>query len=197
MELKPETIKVDNKEYQILIEKRYMRSLTMRLSKDGKSLIVHAPYFVTKRNIMAFVYDKAPSLIKKSEKRKSSIPENMTPIFGELVEGTIDEKTKKSLLLEYCVSAQREYEKMMNIPPYNVKVRTMSSRYGVNSKKTNTITYTTELVGYSKEIINAIIVHELSHHFERNHQKGFYDIVYKYCPNYKELHKKLRKGEIK
>ena len=197
MELKPETIKVDNKEYQILIEKRYMRSLTMRLSRDGNSLIVHAPYFVTKRNIMAFVYDKAPSLIKKSEKKKSSIPENMTPIFGELVEGTVDEKTKKSLLLEYCVSAQREYEKIMGIPPYNVKVRTMSSRYGVNNKKTNTITYTAELVGYSKEIINAIIVHELSHHFERNHQKGFYDIVYKYCPNYKELHKKLRKGEIK
>ncbi len=197
MELKPETIRVNDKEYQILIEKRHMRSLTMRLSKDGNSLIVHAPYFVTKRNIMAFVYDKAPSLIKKSEKRKSSIPENMTPIFGELIEGTVDEKTKKALLLEYCVSAQREYEKVMGIPPYKVKVRTMSSRYGVNNKKTNTITYTTELVGYSKEIINAIIVHELSHHFERNHQKGFYDIVFKYCPNYKELHKKLRKGEIK
>ncbi len=197
MELKPETIKVNDKEYQILIEKRSMRSLTMRLSRDGNSLIVHAPYFVSKRNIMAFVCDKAPSLIKKSEQKKSAIPENVTPIFGELIEGSVDEKTKKSLLLEYCLQAQREYEKIMGIPPYNVKVRTMSSRYGVNNKKTNTITYTTELVGYSKEIINAIIVHELSHHFERNHQKGFYDIVYKYCPNYKELHKKLRKGEIR
>ncbi len=174
-----------------------MRFLTMRLNKEQDALIVHAPYFVSKRTIMIFVNEKGPKLIKRAEDKRSAVPSGKTSIFGEIVEKDIDLKEKNKLLFEYCLSSQRKYEKIMNIPPYNVKVRNMTSRYGVNNKRTNTITYSTCLISYSKEIIDSIIVHELSHHFERNHQEGFYRIVYKYCPNYKLLHKKLRKGEIK
>ncbi len=197
MDFKPESLTVNGKEYAVLISKKNMRSMTMRLNKEGDALIVHAPYFVTKRTIMLFVNEKGPRLISRVEEKKNKLQSDKTAIFGELKENDIDVKEKRRLLYDYCLSSQREYEKIMDVPPYNVKVRDMTSRYGVNNKKTNTITYSTCLIAYSKEIIDAIIVHELSHHFERNHQQGFYKIVYKYCPNYKELHKKLRKGEIK
>ncbi len=197
MELKEETIRVNEKDYKVIISKKAMRSLSMRLSKDGESILVHAPYFVNKKAIMAFVREKAPILIKKAERRKIDIPEGKSIVFGETIDKEISEKEKKETLLAYCLSSQKEYEKIMGVPPYNVKIRTMTSRWGVNNKKTNTITYSTNLISYSKEIIDAIIVHELSHHFERNHQKGFYAIVFRYCPNYKTLIKKLKKGEIK
>ena len=197
MELKPERISINGREYPVYIQKKNMRSLTMRLNKEQDALLVHAPYFVSKRTIMIFVNEKGPRLIKRAKEKKNAIPSGKASIFGEIVDNDIDLEEKNRLLLEYCLSSQRKYEKIMNVPPYNVKVRNMTSRYGVNNKRTNTITYSTCLIAYSKEIIDSIIVHELSHHFERNHQEGFYRIVCKYCPNYKALHKKLRKGEIK
>lgn len=98
---------------------------------------------------------------------------------------------------EYLKYRTEYYEKMMNIPLYQVKLRKMKSRYGSNSVGTHTISFSTILIHYSSEIIDAIIVHELAHHFERNHHENFYKVVYQYCPDYKNLHKKLRKGEFR
>ena len=42
-----------------------------------------------------------------------------------------------------------------------------------------------------------VCVHELAHILVYDHSKEFYDVVYKYYPNYKECHTKLRKGEFK
>ena len=45
-----------------------------------------------------------------------------------------------------------------------------------------------------EEVITYIIVHELSHILEFNHSKNFYDVVSKYCPNYKQIKNKLKRG---
>jgi predicted metal-dependent hydrolase len=77
--------------------------------------------------------------------------------------------------------------------PYQVRVRSMESRYGVNSQRTHRLTFTTSLVHYAKDTITSVVVHELAHDFVFNHSPKFYQIVYRYCPNYPALHAKLRK----
>ena len=73
----------------------------------------------------------------------------------------------------------------------------MKTRLGSNSRKTNKLAFSLSLVHYSKDIIDSVIVHELAHYYEFNHSFKFYNIVYKYCPNYKILRKKLIKGIYK
>ena len=104
-----------------------------------------------------------------------------------------DKKNKKQFL-DLLTERARYYEKIMGLAPHNVRVRVMSTRYGSNSKKTRSITYSYDLYHYSVNILDAIIVHELSHSIVFNHSKKFYDVVCKYCPNYKRLHANLRKG---
>ena len=107
------------------------------------------------------------------------------------------EKKLKKWFLEYITSRNQYYEQVMGIrTPYKVRVRKMTTRYGSNSKSTHSITYSMVLMHYSCEIIDSVIVHELAHHFVRDHSKKFYNVVYQYCPNYKALHKRLRKGEF-
>lgn len=109
----------------------------------------------------------------------------------------LDEKAQalflKKKLLDFVGPSVKEYETRMGIKnPYQVRVRSMSSRYGVNSQRTHRLTFATALVHYAPETIVSVVVHELAHDFVFNHSDKFYRIVYLYCPNYKALHDKLR-----
>ena len=81
----------------------------------------------------------------------------------------------------------------MNVPiEYKVRVQKMKSRLGSNSKATNTLNFTLKLIHFSKEAIDSVIIHELAHYFKFDHSKEFYDVVYKYCPNYDKLNKEFK-----
>ena len=81
--------------------------------------------------------------------------------------------------------------------PYKVKVRQKNSNYGVNSRRTHTLTFASILVHYSEELIDAIIVHELAHHFVFNHSSDFYNVVYEYMPDYDFRIFKIKKRMFK
>ena len=88
------------------------------------------------------------------------------------------------------------YEELMNIPlkeRYILRFRDMTTLLGSNSRKTHKITLSYSLIPYSLDIISSVIVHELAHYYEFNHSYKFYNIVYKYSPNYDELQNKIKR----
>jgi len=117
---------------------------------------------------------------------------------GEIIEYKNENELKKKLkamFLKIAANRTKYYANLMNLPEYKVSVRDMKTRYGSNSRRTQKICYSTILQHYSYEIIDSVIIHELAHIKVPNHSKSFYDVVYKYCPNYKQLRKKLINGE--
>ena len=78
--------------------------------------------------------------------------------------------------------------------PYNVSLYYKSSAYGTNTLGSHKIILSSYLIHFSMDIIDSVIVHELAHFYIRNHSKSFYNVVYKFCPKYDELHKKLSGG---
>lgn len=78
------------------------------------------------------------------------------------------------------------------IPVPNLKIRKMKTRWGVCNTKNHNVTLNYELYRYDMECLEYVIIHELSHFLEPNHSKNFWHIVEKYCPNYKEIKKKLK-----
>ena len=104
----------------------------------------------------------------------------------------------KKYVLEKLTSRVRYYEEIMGVyPPYKVVVRNTSTRLGSNSRKTHTISLTFNLIHYNMNVIDSVVVHELAHHFHFDHSKEFYDVVYKYCPEYKKMRSILLKGVYK
>ena len=73
-------------------------------------------------------------------------------------------------------------------------IKDVKSKWGSYNKIKHEIIYASELMFYDEEVITYIIVHELSHILEFNHSKNFYDVVSKYCPNYKQIKNKLKRG---
>ena len=113
---------------------------------------------------------------------------------------TKDSKSLDKFLSKYIYSI---YEERLNywynifdenIPIPNLKIRKMTSRWGVCNIKNNNITLNLELSKYNIEALNYVIVHELSHFIHHNHSKEFWLLVCKYYPNYKSIRKMLKEN---
>lgn len=198
-----------DKEYKVIITRKRMRSIRYRLV--GDTFKISAPFLASKASIQNGLVKYAPMLIERQ--KPASIGSDFIYIYGIklpiingnkidlgsdkylnfVTESDIDKVMKKNFL-SYVSRRVRYFENLMQLKPHNVRVRDMSTRYGSNSKRTNTVCFTLKLYHYSPDIIDAIVVHELAHSIHFDHSKAFYDVVYKYCPNYKNLHRKLKKG---
>ena len=79
-----------------------------------------------------------------------------------------------------------------NIKSPILKIRNMKSRWGVYNRKNHTITLNSRLIEFDISKIDYVIVHELCHIIYFNHSKDFWNLVNKYCPNYKKIRKEMR-----
>lgn len=206
---------IDGKIYKVKIDKKaFQRNSYIRLKDDV--FYISTNLTATDSFVSNFLDKYAVTLIKRNQKyKKVLIKENGMYIFGEFVnfeEGFIKVlnhnilystpedfyKKVNKIVKPYFDERLKYFEEIMNVMPlYNLKLRKSTTRYGCNIKKTHTITFNLELIHYDSEIIDSVIIHELAHHFEFNHQKNFYKIVYKYCPNYDDLDRKLKRGIVK
>ena len=206
---------IDGKIYKVKINKKaFQRNSYIRLKDDV--FYISTNLTATESFVSNFLEKYAVTLIKRNQKyKKVLIKEDGMYIFGEFVnfeEGFIKVlnhnilystpedfyKKVNKIVKPYFDERLKYFEEVMNVTPlYNLKLRKSTTRYGCNIKKTHTITFNLELIHYDLEIIDSVIIHELAHHFEFNHQKNFYNIVYKYCPNYDELDRKLKRGIVK
>ena len=202
---------VDDKDYRVVVTYKRIRNIHYRF--DGEKFLVSAPRLILQKQIRSGLDKYAKKLIKRSVKTNAITDEYIYllgkkielsyPGYLSLDESFISYKDEKQLqsrlrkwFLEYLTKRTAFYEKVMNAPHFLVKLRNMKSRYGSNNRQAKTITYSLVLIHYSVEIIDSVIIHELAHHFVYNHSDNFYKVVYKYCPNYDILRKKLIKAEF-
>ena len=116
---------------------------------------------------------EARKLLKEDARRNKlaySFMESWVYLFGEKIDmpEEVNEKNinlfLKKELKKYLEFNVREYETKMKInEPYKISVRNMKTRYGSNSLKTHTLSFQQDLVHFSPDIINSVIVHELAH----------------------------------
>ena len=102
----------------------------------------------------------------------------------------------KNEFLKYIITLTYKYFSIMSLQCEFPKIiiKDVKSKWGSYNKIKHEIIYASELMFYDEEVITYIIVHELSHILEFNHSKNFYDVVSKYCPNYKQIKNKLKRG---
>ena len=206
--------KYQDKEYPVVVTRKRMRSIRYTF-REGTFYVSAPRIFAGKGRIIEGLDKFAGRLIKADTRSKARgedyiyILGTKTPIHDEgeisFSDGAIikykskedlDKKLKK-WYLKYIEKRHRYYEQLMEIKrPYKVKVRKMTSRYGSNSSQTHSITYSLILMHYTSDVMDSVIVHELAHDKVHDHSNKFYNVVYKYCPNYDALHRRLRKGEF-
>lgn len=202
----------NNNSYNVDIIRKNNKNIYIRV-KNGK-IIVTCNYFTTNKMIEKLIKDNYSSIIKmigKAEKRIEK--EEKFYLFGKVYDVIygfkdiditdnkiyiLDKKTLDKYLdneIKEIFSSRLDYWYNLfeeNIPIPNLKIRKMTSRWGVCNLKNKNVTLNYYLYKYDIECLDYVIIHELSHFIHPNHSKLFWDLVSKYCSNYKMLRKKLK-----
>ena len=200
---------LNNQEYTVNITYKRIRNIHYRFKDGAFEISCHR---LTPMSMIKSGLDKyAEKLIKRSAKEQGegedyiylfgqrinlSFPDSLI-VMDELIAFENKEQLHKKLrklFMKYLTTQTEKWAKEMNAPIYQVKVREMRSRYGTNNRAKKTITYAMSLLYYSPEIIDSVVIHELTHCFVYDHSDNFYRLLYKYCPNYDMLRKKLIKA---
>ena len=206
---------LDNVEYDVIIEKKNNKNLYIRVKEEGK-IHVTCNYLTSKRTIKKVLDDNIKSLqkmvkhIQKQNEKTNKffylgnsydiiIDENISGVY--IIGDKLFSKNMKSLEKWYKDETIRVFDDRYiqifnkfneNIKSPILKIRNMKSRWGVYNRKNHTITLNSRLIEFDISKIDYVIVHELCHIIYFNHSKDFWNLVNKYCPNYKKIRKEMR-----
>lgn len=206
---------INNKDYEVIIEKKNNKNIYIRV-KDDLKIYVTANYFVTKKEIEKLLNDNIKyiekMLIRKQKQKNDALDfyylgqkydiilvsslENIDIIDNKIYVKdmkTLDKWLKKEMLRLFLKRLNYNYQLFEeDIPFPQLKIRNMKTRWGVCNKSNKTVTLNSNLIKYSVDKLDYVIIHELSHFIHFDHSKSFWNTVSKYCPNYKQVRKELR-----
>ena len=95
--------------------------------------------------------------------------------------------------------AKNEYIKFINLylptikkPINKLTIRDMKTRWGSCNFKKGYINLALNLVEKSPELIEYVVLHELTHLIFPHHQKSFYDYIANLMPDFRDREKRLK-----
>ncbi len=87
------------------------------------------------------------------------------------------------------------FQAEMGTAPTHVRYRATTSRWGSCSQK-GILTFSVYIAQLPNELINYIVVHELSHLEHMNHSTQFWQLVGQHSPNFKQYRKDLKSHNL-
>lgn len=205
-------LEIDNIKYEVEIIKKNNRNTYIRV-KNGKVLVT-TNYLTNKNSIMKLINDNIDTIKKMIDKDKKRLDKQeefyyfgkkYDLIYGfneiEFSDNKIYANNSRDFKKYLDKEIIRIYKERLDywynvfeedIPVPNLKIRNMTSRWGVCNIKNHNVTLNYQLSKYDSSCLDYVIVHELSHFIHPNHSREFWSLVGKYYPKYKECRKMLK-----
>ena len=169
-------ITIDSKPYEYVIEYKNIKNVYLRI-KDG-FIYVTCNKRTSKRFIENFLINKKDWIIKQLNKEQRKEERKLLYSNEEF--------------LNYIKVNVNKFSKSLDLYPKKVTIKKMKSAWGSCTSNRN-ISINKELMYYKEELVDYVIVHELSHLKYMNHSKDFWNLVGSVLPDYKALRKELKR----
>lgn len=122
-----------------------------------------------------------------------------TYIDGNKIIAKDHEELDKFLLNQCSVVFNNRLERLKiqfdDLPEFRLRIRHMTTRWGVCNMKSMTVTINSELIKKDVSLIDYVIIHELCHFKHMNHSSEFWSEVEKYYPYHKLARKLLKESQ--
>ncbi|MDD6272872.1 MAG: DUF45 domain-containing protein [bacterium] len=207
-------IQLGNKIFNVYIVRKNNKNMYLRVKEDG--IHISCNYFVTKSMITSFIKSNEDAIIEASNRLevKSKKKEEFYYLgnkYDVIILNTVSKiefsndkvfvKNKTYLDTFLKNEAKRIFNDRVEvcynlfeerIPYPDILIGKMTRKWGYCNKAKKLIKLNFELIKYSINEIDYVIIHELCHFLEFNHSKKFWYYVKKYKPDYKEAQKVLK-----
>lgn len=169
--------------------KIYLEEKSVKKNKiiENTYITGNKQYIFGKEYFLIVRYNKYQSVVTLGDK----IIINVSDVDNNEKKEKLINKFYKELLQEKIKEISIKYEDIMGLKASQYRIKNMKTRWGTCNINKKRIWINLQLVQKDIDCLEYIIVHELTHLVEKNHNKRFYNIVEKYCPNYKQIQRKL------
>jgi zinc-dependent protease len=169
--------------------KIYLEEKSVKKNKiiENTYITGNKQYIFGKEYFLIVRYNKYQSVVTLGDK----IIINVSDVDDNEKKEKLINKFYKELLQEKIKEISIKYEDIMGLKASQYRIKNMKTRWGTCNINKKRIWINLQLVQKDIDCLEYIIVHELTHLVEKNHNKRFYNIVEKYCPNYKQIQRKL------
>lgn len=205
---------IGSETFEVEIIRKKNKNIYMKW-KNIQTLTITCNHFITKIELKKIIQKNQKTLQKMLIQKRNEIEKEQffyylgkpyeilydsnskAPTFYQNKIVVKDEKTLTRFYNEECKRIfQSELKRILpyfkSIPPFELKLRKMKTRWGVNNFSSHTITLNTELLKKDLDLLDYVIIHELCHFYEANHSENFWRHVEEYYPKYKDARKRLR-----
>ena len=210
------TLTIDNETYNLeIVKKRTTKNIYIRV-KDDLTIYITCNSLTSDKKIREVInanYNSIKRMLDKAKKKKAFnesfyyLGKKYDLVYTEFCDLTfgkdkvfvnknfdLDKWKKKEALRIFSEHLEMCYQNFSRkIPHPRLRLRKMTTRWGVCNVKTKVITLNTELLTKELGCLDYVIYHELSHLVEANHSKKFWAIVKENCPDYSKWRKLTNK----
>lgn len=180
---------IDEKSIHKFIENNISKLVGMIERKNNSNR-----FNIFKNSLNILGEEKKIYIERAIKNEKFSIINNKIYLYLNSIENK--EKVIRKLLKKesekYIIPRAIELAQKFNFPSGRFQIKWLTATWGSCYKNQKLITFSSRLVMHPKEIIDYVIIHELSHLIEANHSDRFWNIVGSILPNYKVLRKALK-----
>ena len=208
-------VTIDDNDINVIVKRKQIKNIYFKWDKDD--LVVTCNNFLREKDIEKMIYKNSKNLLNlKKRTPVSTLKTNEMYYLGEkyVIEYDGVSKTyfdgnkiiskdeqeltkfmKFQCLVVFNSRLNRLKNQFETLPNFSLKIRKMTSRWGVCNIKSMTVTLNSELIEKDVSLIDYVIIHELCHFKHMNHSLEFWREVEKYYPYHKMARKMLKESQ--
>ncbi|MCD7950698.1 MAG: M48 family metallopeptidase [Erysipelotrichaceae bacterium] len=161
------------------------------------SLDQYKPYYQYTHNGFVYIFNKRYTIIERDiGKNQCSLHDDKIYVYTNHMQTCI-EAYLKEILKDYITSKIIKYLSYdYQLPMPLIQIKKYKGRWGSCYYRQNKVSFNLALVHLSTDLIDYVIIHELTHFLYPNHSKQFYHEIEKHMPDYQQRMQRLKEEHI-
>ena len=160
-------------------EKEYIRNEIVKILGEDCKVIVNY------KNL------KKPTLTVEGKHIKISLPNTFKKLDRDEILVKLIEKLYDTLAEKEIERSMEKARKLLGFAPEDYRISRMKNIIGKCDSENKIITINPDIVEYSREIIDYIVIHEFCHLKCKTHSKKMQEMLEKYVPSYLKYEEKI------
>ena len=172
------------------IRKQQAKIIAQKREAPREYITKESHYFQGKRYLLKVTEHNAAPVVKQ---KQSQLELYIRPQTSTEKKKEILEEWYRSQLKIIVSKYINKWENIMNVSVSEFGIKKMKTKWGTCNIEAKRIWINLELAKKPIECLEYIVVHEMIHLFERNHNTRFVALMDNYLPNWRELKVELNK----